>query len=132
MMTDLHWTEGMLNPTLRGWAPLHEHDQSRRILNRVFRKLAPDDETYVRVLNQYQDFLENKGSFQEAVVPFSKGHLPMSGGMQWVVKPKLFKLSQDKFLHRCVPYRPVSGIEALTCSYTTKSATAFNLVVQRI
>ena len=63
MMTDLHWAGGMLNPTLCGWAPLHEHDQSRRILNRVFRKLAPDDETYVRVLNQYQDFLENRGSF---------------------------------------------------------------------
>ena len=41
MMTDLHWAGGMLNPTLRGWAPLHEHNQSRRILNRVFRKLAP-------------------------------------------------------------------------------------------
>ena len=51
MMTNLHWAGGMLNPTLRGWAPLHEHDQSMRILNRVFRKLAPDDETYVRVLN---------------------------------------------------------------------------------
>ena len=51
MMIDLHWAGGMLNPTLRGWAPLHEHDQSRRILNRVFRKLAPDDETYVCILN---------------------------------------------------------------------------------
>ena len=51
MMTDLHWTGGMLNPTLRGWALLHEHDQSRRILNRVFKKLAPDDETYVHILN---------------------------------------------------------------------------------
>ena len=57
IMTDLHWAKRMLNPTLRGWAPLHEHDQFRRILNRVFRKLAPDGETYVRVLNQYQDFL---------------------------------------------------------------------------
>ena len=63
MMTDLHWAEGMLNPILRGWALLHEHDQFRRILNRVFRKLAPNDETYVRILNQYQDFLENMGSF---------------------------------------------------------------------
>ena len=69
MMTDLHWAGGMLNPTLRGWAPLHEHDQSRRILNRVFMKLTPDDETYIRILNQYQDFLENRGSFQEAVDP---------------------------------------------------------------
>ena len=58
MMTDLHWAEGMLNPTLCEWAPLHEYDQSRRILNRVFRKLALDYETYVRVLNQYQDFLK--------------------------------------------------------------------------
>ena len=63
MMTDLHWAEGMLNPTLRGCSLLHEHDQSRRILNRVFRKLAPYEETYVRVLNQYQDFLENRGPF---------------------------------------------------------------------
>ena len=47
MMIDLHWVGGMLNPTLCGWTPLHEHDQSSRILNRVFRKLAPDDETYV-------------------------------------------------------------------------------------
>ena len=60
MMIDLHWTGGMLNPTLCAWAPLHEYDQFRRILNRVFRKLAPNDETYVCVLNQYQDFLENR------------------------------------------------------------------------
>ena len=69
MMTDLYWAGGMLNPTLRGWAPLHEYDQSRRILNRVSRKLAPDDEIYVRVLNHYQDFLENRGPFQEAIDP---------------------------------------------------------------
>ena len=61
MMTDLHWTGRMLNPTLHGWAPFYEHDQSRRILNKVFRKLDPADETYVCFLNQYQDFLENKG-----------------------------------------------------------------------
>ena len=76
MMTDLHWAGGMLNPTLREWAPLHEHDQSRRILNRVFRKLASDDETYVHVLNQYQDFLENMGPFQEAVDPILQGAPP--------------------------------------------------------
>ena len=69
MMTDLHWVRRMLNPTLHGWARLHEHDQSKRILNRVFKKLAPDDETYVRILNQYQDFLKNRGPFQEAVDP---------------------------------------------------------------
>ena len=63
MMTDLYWAGGMLNPTLSGWVFLHEHDQSRRILNKVFRKLASDDETYIRVLNQYQDFLENRGPF---------------------------------------------------------------------
>ena len=73
MMTDLHWVGGMLNPTLCGWAPLHEHDQSRRISNRVFRKLAPNDETYVRFLNQYQDFPENRGSFQEAVDSIVQG-----------------------------------------------------------
>ena len=77
MMTDLHWAGGMLNPTLHGWAPFHEHDQSRRILNRVFRKLAHYDETYVRVLNQYQDFLENRGSFQEAVDPILQGPAPL-------------------------------------------------------
>ena len=51
MMIDLHKARGMLNPTLRGWALLHGHDQSKKILNRVFRKLAPNDETYVRILN---------------------------------------------------------------------------------
>ena len=76
MMTDLHWVGGMLNLTLHGWAPLHAHDQSRRISNRVFRKLAPDDETYVRVLNQYQDFLKNKGPLQEAVDPILQGAPP--------------------------------------------------------
>ena len=45
----------------------------RRILNRVFRKLAPNDETYVRVLNQYQDFLKNRGPFQDAVYPIVQG-----------------------------------------------------------
>ena len=76
MMIDLHWAGVMLNPTLRGWAPLHDQDQSRRILNRVFRKLVPDDETYVRVLNQYQDFLKNRGSFQEAVDSIVQGAPP--------------------------------------------------------
>ena len=27
MLTDLHWTGAMLNPVLRGWAPVHEHKQ---------------------------------------------------------------------------------------------------------
>ena len=73
IMTDLHWARGMLNPILCGWALLHEHDQSRRILNRVSRKLAPNDETYVRVLNQYQDFLKNMGLFEETVDPIVQG-----------------------------------------------------------
>ena len=73
MMTDLHWAGGILNPTLCGWTILHEHDQSRRILNRVFKKLALNDETYVRVLNQYQDFLKNRGPFQEAIDPIVQG-----------------------------------------------------------
>ena len=47
----------MLNPILRGWAPLHEHEHSRRILNQIFRKYYPDDN--MEVLNQYHDFLEN-------------------------------------------------------------------------
>ena len=75
MMTDLYWARGMLNPTLCGWALLHEHDQFRRILNRVFRKLTLDDETYVCVLNLYQDFLKNRGPFQEAVDPIVQGTL---------------------------------------------------------
>jgi hypothetical protein len=69
MLTDLHWAGGLLNPTLRAWAPLHEHEQSRMILNRVFRKLTLDNDTYVKVLNQYQDFLENRGPFSEAIDP---------------------------------------------------------------
>ena len=76
MMIDLHWAGEMLNPTLHGWALLHAHDQSRRILNRVFKKLAFDDETYIRVLNQYHDFLESKGPFQEAVDPILQGAPP--------------------------------------------------------
>ena len=36
MLTDLHWAGAMLNPVLRGWAPVHKHEQSRRILNQVF------------------------------------------------------------------------------------------------
>ena len=31
ILTDLHWARAMLNPVLRGWAPLHEHKHSRRI-----------------------------------------------------------------------------------------------------
>ena len=49
----------MLNPVLHGWTPLHEHEHSKRILNNAFWKYYPDDNTYVKVLNQYQDFLEN-------------------------------------------------------------------------
>ena len=75
MMTNLHWAGGMLNSTLHESASFHEHDQSRRILNRVFRKLVPDDETYICVLNQYQDILKNRGSFQEAVNPIVQGIL---------------------------------------------------------
>ena len=39
----------------------------------MFRKLAPDDETYIRVLNQYQDFLKNRELFQKAVDPILQG-----------------------------------------------------------
>ena len=59
MLTDLHWAGAMLNHVLRGWAPLHEHKQSKMILNQVFWKYYPDNNTYVEVLSQYQDFLEN-------------------------------------------------------------------------
>ena len=76
MMTDLYWAGGMLNPILRRWAPFHEHDQSRRILNRVFRKLALNDETYICVMNLNQNFLKNKEPFQEAVDPIVQGAPP--------------------------------------------------------
>ena len=69
MLTDLHWAGAMLNPVLRGWAPVHEHEQSRRILNQVFRKYYPNDNTYVEVLSQYQDFLENRGPFADSIDP---------------------------------------------------------------
>ena len=59
MLNDLHWAGTMSNPLLRGWAPLHEDENSRTILNRVLRRLAPDEDTYVQILHQYQDFLEN-------------------------------------------------------------------------
>ena len=86
MLIDLHWAGAMLNPVLRGWAPLHEHEQSRRILNQVFRKYYPDDNTYVEVLSQYQDFLENQGPFVDStdpsvhVVPVHKWWDAMGGG----------------------------------------------------
>ena len=69
MLTDLHWIGAMLNLVLRGWSLLHEHEHSKRILNQVFRKCYPNDNTYVKVLNQYQDFLENRGSFADLIDP---------------------------------------------------------------
>ena len=45
MLTDLHWAGVMLNPLLHGWAPLHEDEDSRTILNQVLRKLAPNGDT---------------------------------------------------------------------------------------
>ena len=76
MRTELHWVGGLLNPGLRGWLPLHEHEQARRILNRVLQKLTPDEETYARVLNQYQDFLENRGPFAGSIDPVLHGGPP--------------------------------------------------------
>ena len=69
MLTNLHWVGAMLNPILRGWAPVHEHEHSKRILNQVFQKCYPDDNTYVEVLNQHQDFLENRGPFADLTYP---------------------------------------------------------------
>ena len=69
MLTDLHWAGVMLNPLLRGWAPFHEDEDLRIILNRVLRKLAPNEDTYVQILNQYQDFLENQGPFVDSTDP---------------------------------------------------------------
>ena len=86
MLTDLHWAGAMLNPVLHSWALLHEHEQSRRILNQVFRKYYPDDNTYVEVLSQYQDFLENRGPFADStdpsvhVAPVHKWWDAMGGG----------------------------------------------------
>ena len=79
MLTDLHWARAMLNPFLRGWAPLHEQEDMRTILNRVLCKLTPNNDTYVQILNQYQDFLENQGPFANSTD--SKVHVaPMRGG----------------------------------------------------
>ena len=69
MLNDLHWAGAMLNPVLRSWAPLHEHENSRTILNRVLRRLTPDQDTYVQILHQYQDFLENRGPFADSTDP---------------------------------------------------------------
>ena len=69
MLIDLHWVRAMLNLVLRGWTPFHEHEQSRRILNQVFQKYYLDDNTYVKVLSQYQDFLENRGPFADSTNP---------------------------------------------------------------
>ena len=86
MLTNLHWAGAMLNPVLCDWTPLHEHEHSRRILNQVFRKYYPDDNTYVEVINQYQDFLENQGPFVDStdpsvhVAPLHKWWNAMGGG----------------------------------------------------
>ena len=69
MLTDLHWAGGMLNPFLRGWAPLHENEHSRPILNRVLGKLVTSPEDLGTVLNQYQDFIENRGTFADSMHP---------------------------------------------------------------
>ena len=86
MLTDLHWAGAILNPILSGWAPLHEYEHSRRILIQVFWKYYLDDNTYVEVLNQYQDFLENRGPFADLtdpcvhVAPLHKWWNAMEGG----------------------------------------------------
>ena len=59
MLNDLHWVGVMLNPLLCGWAPLHEDENLRTILNQFLWKLTPEEDTYVQILHQYQDFLEN-------------------------------------------------------------------------
>ena len=69
MLNDFHWAGMMLNSLLRGWAPLHEDDISRTILNRVLRRLALDEDIYVQILHQYQDFLENRGLFVDSTDP---------------------------------------------------------------
>ena len=69
MLIDLHWAVAMLNPIFYGWAPLYEHKHSRRILNQIFRKYYPDDNTYVEVLNQFQDFLEYQRPFADSIDP---------------------------------------------------------------
>ena len=68
-MNDLHWAGAMLNPFLRGWAPLHEDENLRIILNRVLCRLAPDEDTYVQIFHQYQDFLENRRLFADSTDP---------------------------------------------------------------
>ena len=66
MLIDHHWAGTMLNLLLHGWAPLYEDKDSRIILNRVLHKLAPNEDTYVQILNQYQDFFENRGPFADS------------------------------------------------------------------
>ena len=86
MLIDLHWAGAMLNLLLRGWAPVHKDEDLRTILNRVLRKLAPNEDTYVQILNQYQDFLENLGPFADStdpnvhVAPLHKWWDTMGGG----------------------------------------------------
>ena len=89
ILTNLHWVDAMLNPVLRGWTPLYEHKHSRRILNQVFWKCYPDDNTYyVEVLNQYQGFLENQKPFADSIDLSVHVAPSTNGGMQWEVELK--------------------------------------------
>ena len=86
MLTDLHWVGAILNPILRGWALLDKHEHSKRIFNQIFWKCYPDDNTYKELLNQYQDFLENRDPFADLtdpsvhVAPLHKWWDVMGGG----------------------------------------------------
>ena len=70
----------------------------RIILNRVLCKLAPNKNTYVQILSQYQDFLENQGSFANSadpnvhVAPLYEWWDAMGGGakaLQTIARPIL-------------------------------------------
>jgi hypothetical protein len=69
MKTDLHWAGAILNPMLCGWRSLHDLPESRTILNRVLQKMTPDYDTFLQVLAEYQDFLENRAPFEGSIDP---------------------------------------------------------------
>ena len=76
MRNDLHQARVMLDPYLHGFLPLHKDPQARVKLNRVLRKLAPDNHSYMEVLRQYQQFLQNEGSFADSTDPVDLQLLP--------------------------------------------------------
>ena len=119
MLNDLHWAGAMLNPLLCGWAPLHE-DEIRGLLNGFIYRLTPDEDTYVQILHQYQDFLENRGSFASSTdpnvhaAPLHEWWDAMGGGA------KDLQTIARRVLHKYIPHPHVSAIGACTHIFTTR------------